>query len=253
MKKNQQGFAILEVLLFLVFAALVVGIGWFVWNSNNKANSSLDNAAAANNGAANFPDVKTYEDCVKNKNNIVDEKAVPKTCTTKAGKQFDDPNPTAGWKDYSSKTGKYSLKHPKGWDETVCNPVDNDLTLQLGTTKATGANCDTNKFAQILVISTPAVPTTSEQNFGNDSYKAQTSKSVTVDGVKGTRRTAKLKVAQNGNLPKLPADTLAASYIFLTPGRSYIIIYTQTPSSDYAADNLAAFDYMVQNTLKFTK
>ena len=68
----------------------------------------------------------------------------------------------------------------------------------------------------------------------------------------GTRRTAKLKMAQSFGLPSLPVDTLAASYIFLTPGRSYMVFYSQTPSGDYSADNLAYFDYMIQNTLKFT-
>jgi len=72
-------------------------------------------------------------------------------------------------------------------------------------------------------------------------------------GVKGTRRTAKLKVAQNNYMPQLPADTLAVSYIFLKPGRSYIILYTQTPDGAYSADNLKTFDDMVQKTLKFTK
>lgn len=250
MSKNQRGFAILEVLLFLVFAGLVVGIGWFVWQSNNTSNASLDNAAATNNAPAQFPP-QSYEACIRDKDSTVDEKAMPTTCTTKGGNKFEDPNPTAGWKDYTSKTGKYSLQHPEGWREAMCDPEADDLMLQLGPTKAASANCGTEQFAKILVISTPAVPTESEQNFGDEYYKDQTSKSVTVDGVKGTRRTAKLRLAQNDGRPKLPVDTLAVSYIFLKPGRSYIFIYTQTPAGDYSEDNLAAFDYMVQKTLTF--
>ena len=253
MYKNQRGFAIVEGMLLLLLAAVIGGVGWFVWSSNKNANDSLSSAGRVNEGdAPKIAPVDSYQDCLKFKTSTLNEKTIPMTCTTKAGKKFSDPNPTAGWKSYTSKAGKYSLKHPDGWSEVICDPAETDLTLHLGPTKATSANCDTEQFAQIPVISTPAVPTESEQNFDPDYYKDQTSKNVTVDGVKGVRRTAKLKSAQNNNLPKLPADTLAVSYIFLKPGRSYIILYVQTPKGAYSVDNLAAFDYMVQHTLKFT-
>src|SRR5688572_2577083 len=114
--KKQHGFAIVEVLLFLIFAALVVGVGWFVWQSNNKSNDSLDSAATANSGSPRF--IQDYETCVNLKGSV-DKDAVPITCTTTGGKKFEDPNPTAGWKDYSNKTGKYSLKYPEGWGAKI--------------------------------------------------------------------------------------------------------------------------------------
>lgn len=47
MKKNQNGFSLLEGLLLLVIAGIIGGVGWYVWDSNKKANDSFNNTDSA--------------------------------------------------------------------------------------------------------------------------------------------------------------------------------------------------------------
>ena len=250
MKKNQHGFAVLELLLILIIVGLLGGMGWYVWHSSKKSNDSFDNAAAANDSTLpKVAHIGSYEDCLKSKTATTDKDAFPQTCTTKADKKFSDPDPSANWKEYESKAGEYSLKYPAAWDAKVCEPTATDLTLFLGPTKASSAVCSSGHPGQIWVTSTPAVPTESEQTLGSG-YSDQTSKSVKVDGVTGARQSGKLKAAQDGPSP-IPAGTLIVRYFFLTPGRSYIFAYVQAPSGDYLPDNLAEFDHMVQKTTTF--
>ncbi len=250
MKENQRGFAALEGLLIFLIVAIIGGVGWFVWKSHNSANDSLDNANAANGGdLPKLAPVMTYKECLKSKTSTVDNKSFPKTCTSKAGKKFTDPNPYADWKNYSSTVGKYSLKHPANWQAVVCNPAETDLTLYLGPTKASSAVCSSGKPAQIRVVSTPAVPTFSEQNMSSNTYSDITSKKIVADGVTGKRQSGKLKADQGGP-EAIPANTQVVIYQFLATGRSYIIIYIQTPTGDYSSNSLKLFDSMVQNTFK---
>jgi type II secretory pathway pseudopilin PulG len=252
MKKGQRGFAVLEVLLILVILAVLTGTFWFVWKSNKDANDSLNNSDSLNSSALQkIEPIKTYEDCKKSKTSTIDKNAFPQSCTTKAGKKFTDPNPYADWKKYVSKTGMYSLKYPAKWSADVCDPAATDLVLYLGPTKASSVICNSEHPSQIMIVSTSAVPTASEQKLPS-TYGNQKSKKVTVDGVTGTRQSGKLTKAEDGPTT-LPAGTIAVEYIFLTPGRSYILIYAQAPSGDFAADNLEFFDLMVQKTMQFTK
>lgn len=47
MKNSENGFSYVEILLFVVIAFLISFVGWFVWQSKNNANLSLNNAAKA--------------------------------------------------------------------------------------------------------------------------------------------------------------------------------------------------------------
>ena len=240
--KKQGGFAILEAFMLLVIVAIVGGIGWYVWQTNkNNAGGMGDNSIIA------VVPIDNYEDCLKSKLSKIDKKAFPHTCESKAGKKFTDPNPFANWKTYTSEAGKYTLKHPKGWNEDVCDQGATDLTLYLGPTKASSVICNSEHFSQILVVSTSAVPTKSEQELGS-SYSNQTSKKIVVDGVTGERQSG---ITRGGDFVGIPKGTLVVRYFFLKPGRNYILAYVQTPSGDFAQNNLAIFDQMVQKTLNF--
>lgn len=251
MHKRQRGFAVPEAIFLVVIIAAFAGIGWYVWQTNKNASSTLSNADAVNSGdAPKASPVATYQACLKFKTSTSDTKAFPHTCTTKAGKQFADPDPTAGWKEYASKDGKYRLKYPPEWRADVCEPGATDLVLYLGPTKASSVICGSEHGAQIMVVSTPAVPTASEQTLDDEYFDTKASKKVTVDGVAGMRQSGRLKADEEVFAP-LPKGTLVVNYFFLPSGRSYILSYVQAPSGDYAADNLAIFDYMAQKTLQF--
>ncbi len=251
MHKNLKGFALVESLLIFIIVGMIGGVGWYVWNSKKKTDSNFSNASAAS--SSELPKVEpidNYEECVDSKVSTKDTKAFPVTCTTKAGKKFIDPNPYAEWKTYDSAIGRYSLKYPTAWNADVCEPAATDLALYLGPTKASSVLCGSEHPSQIIVLSTPAVPTASEQVLP-DTYIDQKTEQVTVDGVVGTRQSGKLKAAEE--FSNLPAGTIVVRYVFLVPGRSFIIVYAQAPAGDYAADNLNYFDRVVKDTMKFKK
>lgn len=252
MHKRQRGFAVLEAIFLVVIVAAFAGIGWYVWRTNKNASSTLSYADAVNRGdSPKVGPVATYKDCLKFRTSTQDEKAFPRTCTTKAGKKFADPDPAADWKEYVSKDGKYSLKYPSKWQADVCDPQATDLVLYLGPTKASSVICNSEHGSQIMVVSTPAVPTASEQILDDEYFDQKSSKKVVVDGVTGMRQSGRLKVDEAVFAP-LGAGTIVVNYFFLPPGRSYILSYVQAPSGDYAPDNLAVFDYLAQKTLSFT-
>ena len=144
---------------------------------------------------------------------------------------------------------KYVLKYPADWYRGICDKTADDFTVYFGTTSKGRADCDSpdSPGSQVILVSTPAVPTKAEQELGSI-FDAKTSEKVKVDGVTGKRQAGLLKKAMFG----FPADTLVVRYFFLTPGRSYIVAYIEAPKGKFAVDNIADFDLMVTTTLKFT-
>jgi uncharacterized protein (UPF0333 family) len=55
MKKNQKGFGAVEFLLLLMLVVMVSFAGWYVWNSNKKADTSLTSADKSSNTTAVAP------------------------------------------------------------------------------------------------------------------------------------------------------------------------------------------------------
>ncbi len=215
--KNQYGFGSqIIILVVLVFASVGV-VGYRIYQGRQKpAETVTNNASDSSSNQA-----------------------------TEAQQPVD---PTADWKSYTNKVGKYTLKYPAGWYKDVCDESLTDLALYLGPTKSSRVICNSEHISQIVIISTPSVPTASEQSLGTN-YTNITEKKVVVDGVTGNRQSGKLKVAEFG----APAGTLIVRYFFLAKGRTYIASYIQTPSGDYRADNLDNFDLIITKTLNFTK
>jgi hypothetical protein len=88
MKKNQSGFSIVEGLLILVIVGILGGTGWYVWNSNKKANDLLNSADKSSNVTAT-PNKKKVD--------------------TKDNKPVDT-------KTFTDKTTNVSFSYPDGWD-----------------------------------------------------------------------------------------------------------------------------------------
>lgn len=102
-KINQKGFGAVEAILILVIIGLIGFVGWFVYNSNNKATDTLKNAAApaVNNSQAGWLTFKQ-----------------PKDPTT-------------------------SFKYPRTWKLGTANgPDDGDGTKNVSVTSPTGTDID---------------------------------------------------------------------------------------------------------------
>lgn len=135
MNKNQKGFGIVETLLILILVGLLGGVGWYVYDSNKKADDSLTNAS---NSTDAYPGAKK--------------------------------NPAAsdvykGWKTYD-KNGTY-FRYPADWSVnydsenptgvvTVKSPVDKEIKLvEFGTEKTS------NPRLELSVVPKPSFETSS--------------------------------------------------------------------------------------------
>lgn len=85
--KNNKGFALVEGLLVLVIVGMLTGIGWYVWNANNKTNDTLANTDAASSSVA-------------------------KSAKKQSAAQNDD---TKSWLLYESPTKEYKIRLADGW------------------------------------------------------------------------------------------------------------------------------------------
>ena len=64
MKKNQNGFSVVEVLLILVIVGILGFTGWYVWNASNNADKNLNAASSAsskNTAKKSIPKQSTTE------------------------------------------------------------------------------------------------------------------------------------------------------------------------------------------------
>ncbi len=91
-KLNSKGFSPLHILLLIVIVGMIGGVGYYVYNSQKKTNTSLDNAA------------KSQSDPQKSENKEEEKIKLPE-----------------GFKEYVSKEG-FSFAYPETWGvESVSN------------------------------------------------------------------------------------------------------------------------------------
>jgi hypothetical protein len=228
MKRNQCGFTAVAGLLVLVIVAIIGGTGWYVMQANKNTDNTLNKAGL---GTA--------------------AKSAKKSSPAPAPKA----DPTADWVAYSSKTGNFSLRYPSSWLKAQlpsdgCGVNDNFLMIAPDS-NSLGKYCTDGGIGQVAFdsnkISESFVPKYTEGN----GYKNVESKSVTVNGVAGTRQYATATGQDNGPaLGALPDGTKVVFYSFTTNGKVYTAQYNQRPTY---TDNLSDFDLMVTKTLKFTQ
>src|SRR5688572_24834994 len=113
MNKNQHGFALVEALIIFVIVAMLGGVGFYVWNNKKSTNSTNTNSATS-------AKITSYEQCIATSSSTLNKDVFPQTCTAKDGNKFTDPNPAEEWKEYISKGGKFTLKHPASWKADTC-------------------------------------------------------------------------------------------------------------------------------------
>ncbi len=65
-RKNQSGFAILELVLVVVIVAVLAGAGWWVYNRQHKSSPAASNSTASNRSSSGnvspAPQIKTSND-----------------------------------------------------------------------------------------------------------------------------------------------------------------------------------------------
>lgn len=114
-KLNHRGFSLPHLLLFIVILGLIGGTGWYVYNSNKKANKSLDNASADTN----------------------------LNLKKKAGDEKTEADPYEGWKTYTTKYEKMSFKYPSDLtltDTSTATTNQDNVTPGMDKIKLTSAS-----------------------------------------------------------------------------------------------------------------
>jgi type II secretory pathway pseudopilin PulG len=216
MKKLQYGFTAVEGLLILVIVGIMAGAGWYVWQSNQNANQSLDNA---------------------NSSNSYIFKAKNKTATQSEA--------TANWKAYSSKEGQFSLKYPPSWAAATKPELCTAGMLLLGANASSVGVCGSGNVGQIQIVSVEGIPAL----MGKPSvdYSNVNASDYTLSGVKGTKTTYTINKGPE-DLAGHPIGTKVIQYNFTTNGRSYTAVYFGQPNyPDVSKD----FELMVTKTLQF--
>ena len=141
MKKNSNGFTVIEGLLILFIVGIISGVGWYVWQAKEKSDKSMDQAAA--------------------------------TDLTTSSKNEASTDETANWKVLQSPDG-FSIKLADGWNITDCTDGSithyyyiqdiKDINYQAGTTaKVIDGGNDSCSTADSLIRFNIQLPDPSEQ------------------------------------------------------------------------------------------
>ena len=166
-------------------------------------------------------------------------------------------DPTAHWKTYSSSTTHFSFRYKPSWNFADCNVVTHGQIgagaswVVLDSNSAPEAGCGDGELPDaIMVIAEPdsyfsssGIDTGGDVATGN--FTAQSTETVSVAGVSGTRTEGKV-LKQEGLQD--PTGTTSVDYLFRHNGMGYEFLWMHFPGD---TDTPADFDLMVKNTLKF--
>lgn len=212
MHKNQKGFAVVEGLLILAIIALIAGTGWYVWNSKNQTDKTLESAGN-------------------------------RTLTKDSKTSSTAKDPTEDWVSYSSKDGKFSLKYPTSWVTASHPELCSDNVLLLGPSSTSVGVCASESFGEVSINDSTHGCFTLDEN----DFKGVETTPVSVDGIQGKRYSGVSK--DSGAFVGLPANSKVVQYCFSKAGLNYSAEYNQPP--DYP-NVLNDFDLIVTKTLKFS-
>ncbi|MDB5170524.1 MAG: hypothetical protein JWO35_218 [Candidatus Saccharibacteria bacterium] len=155
MKKNQDGFSAVETVLILVIVGLIGFVGWYVYNSKNKSDATLDQASKSSQTST--PTKKTDA-----------ESAV------KLSETYTDPS-------------GFTLKYPADWQFAAKGSKSADGQGEFGSNEfVSKANYQANSNASILMLDTDTTTATAEQYakdfFANKESDVVNSKSSKTNG-----------------------------------------------------------------------
>jgi Tfp pilus assembly protein PilE len=213
-KLNSKGFTLVHALLLVVIAGMIAGVGYFVYNSQKKTNTALDNATKSQND--------------------------PQKSEKKEEAQEQDEDPTKDWKSYAN-------QDPSVW-LTASNPesCSEGLVLFAPTQDSLGI-CASEKGGQILISSSDG------DNTGNyklgEGYIDVSETTITINGVVSKKYSGTAsKQSETQFIGGLPDGTKVIHYVAYANGKTYVVQYTQEPTyTDVQSD----FELLVTKTLKF--
>lgn len=238
--KNNKGFAIIETLLIFLIIGIIGGTGWYVWNASNKTNDNLTNATKANSSVPKY----NKKSSANNSVTVIPTSKAVKPC----------PNQD-GWSYASSAKGKFSLCYPKSWVQPVnedgCDASITERSVHLGPDSNSVLVCGSENFGQMWVGSDEG-DKRSVYDFGSN-YKNVIKKSVTVDGVAGSRISAVAGPKPDSDYFGPSEGTIEVHYVFYTNGITYSAGYRQAPAGQTPSrDVLSDFDLMITKHLNFS-
>lgn len=214
-RSNQLGFGAVEVLLGLIFLAIVAFTGVYV--ANNRDTKTEASSSSANS-------------------KVVENKP---TAT----------GPTASWTKYSDPLGKFDIKFPKTWvtvtNPTACGNTSETGVFLLGANSDSVGKCASENFGQMTV--TWRSDRTSCEDLSADAWTQDSKQTVTVSSVAATKISATAKEPGFG-LGAVPEGTKTVQYCAIANKKMYIANYLQLTGSP---DVLSNFNTMVTKTLKF--
>lgn len=103
MRKNQKGFAIIEITLILVVVAIIGGIGYYVWHTKTLTDKSLSLSDNSVQSLSNEPEytnqnpdsmpLDAFNDCAKTQKNgaTLNDLGTTLNCTSKEGYKYNQP------------------------------------------------------------------------------------------------------------------------------------------------------------------
>jgi hypothetical protein len=182
---NQKGFAPILVLLTIIAATLVIGVGYYIYDSRSLAK----------NQAVSTPQEKT---------DAAEDNAAK--------------DPTEGWKSYDSTY--FSLKYPAEWI-SMKNSENCPDYFGRGATEGSQGICQSDAASQISVISSSDAV---GSYLPSAEYSADIIKTnVTVDGVAADRYTYVSKGTEFSGFKD--KGTKFVNYIFTKNSRTYVASY----------------------------
>ncbi|MDB5175458.1 MAG: hypothetical protein JWM81_316 [Candidatus Saccharibacteria bacterium] len=225
LRKRQQGFSAVELLLGLVVLALIISGGFYVYKRGQDSASSKASSSSA----------------------TTDASAVPKTAPV--------IDPTTGWASHTEPSGKFSLKYPSSW-ATAQFPeycVSNDGGIfMLGPDTGHAGKCGSEAAGEVTFSWTEKGNSVNKSLIELDPamYASVSSKTVTIDGVSAKRDqgTVVEHAAPNG-FGDIPSGTIVVDYTFTKGGLDYKAQYMQQTSDP---DVLKTFDTILTASFKFS-
>jgi hypothetical protein len=242
MQKSHKGFAVLEALLVFVILAIIGGTGYFVWHGRQETNKTLESSQKAADSAPKITRITNFDECVAAGNPVME--SYPEQCRAN-GKTF-TKDVTKDWKQFTSRSGKYSLKYPSTWSQATHPEACSEGLLLLGGNKDSVGVCaaDGARALGQMTIAEFAKDTATACCDTYQGWKITSDAAIQVDGYVAKKTTA---VYQKNDVSEGGWDigVKRAEYCFAAKETQFEITYIQW--SDYP-DVLNDFNVMVTKT-----
>ena len=224
MKLNTKGFSPLNILLLVVIVGLIGGVGYYVYNSQKKTNTELDNAAMSQ-GEPQKSEKKKEE-----------------------SKKTEEKDETADWKLYTSEKGGYSFRYPQSWLTATHPELCSEGLVLIAPSETALGKCASDYSGQIMIASLDGDQ--SKNNQLSQGYTDVTKTEIEAPMGKGTKYTGVAKgQMDNPGIGGLADGTKVINYVFTNSGKTYIVMYNQR--STYQ-DVSREIDLLTTKTFKLT-